>query len=146
MEKIEKEIAELNVIIKEASEKVSNLEKLAKNSSFNYEEAEKLFLGLANGLKLKYEPNKITHYNEKGEWVIKEKYENGYILFSYYKFWQKFENIFGNNYEEIKEFLSGMVLKYMKIDGLTPKSFSLAINILVSKYMKIDGLTVRSGL
>ena len=120
MEKIEKEIAELKSVIKEASEKVSNLEKSVKNSGSKNEEAEKLFLELVNGLKVEYEPNKINHYNENGEWVILENHKNGYIWFSYYRFWEKFKSIFGDNYEEIKEFLRGMVSKHMKIDGLTP--------------------------
>ena len=43
-----RQLQQLKSVIKEVSEKVSNLEKLAKNSSSKYEKAEKLFLELAN--------------------------------------------------------------------------------------------------
>ena len=120
-EQIQKEITELKSVIKEASNKVELLEKSLKEKDLSKtEKGEKLFLELIQGLRAEYRPEKIIHYNENNVWVIEEEYETGCIWFSNTRFWEKFKPIFGDNYDEIRDFLKGMVPKHMKIEGLTP--------------------------
>ena len=133
MEKFEKEITELKFVIKEASEKVSNLENLVKNGGTKYEEKEKLFLELVNGLEVRYENGKINHYNKNGKWVIEEDYKNGYIWFSYSEFWVKIIPLFSDKYIEIFEFLKNMTSKYMKINKLTPFDDSVHVDYFFNK-------------
>ena len=145
MKNVEKEITELKSVIKEASNKVELLEKSLKETDLSKcERGEKLFVESIQGLKAEYTPEKITHYNKDGEWVIEEDYETGRIWFSYTRFWEKFKPIFGDNYIEIRDFLRGMVSKHMKIEELTPFDGYKIPSKEVSKHMKIEELTPSS--
>ena len=85
-----------------------------------YEEAEKLFLDLINqGLVIKVDGNKVTHYDKNGKWVIERYKKSKYFYFSYYRFWIKFASIVGNNNQEINDFINSMLDKHLGLCGYT---------------------------
>ena len=111
-EEILKQLDKVKQMVVENEVKESNKQK--------YEEAEKLFLDLINqGLVIKVDGNKVTHYDKNGKWVINQDKEDKVLWLNYHRFWIKFESIFGDSYQEIKVFLNGMVNKHLGLSVYT---------------------------
>ena len=114
-----------NITKAEALKKIDELRKFVTNldsKETKEVEMEKLFLELVNqGLTLKIDSNveEIHYYNEDNDLIISIELKNKKVWFDYDQFWSKFKSKFDLNYQQIKEFLNGMVGKHLNCNGFT---------------------------
>ena len=109
----------------ESLKKIAELEQYIKNldSKESKEvEMEKLFLELMNQgltLKINSERNRINYFDKDNYWIVSIELKNQVVWFDYDQFWSKFKSKFDLSYQQIKEFLNGMVGKHLNCNGFT---------------------------
>ncbi len=64
-------------------------------------------------------PNNLFWFDKDGKYICEYDWKRNYFWFSYSKVWSVFETEFSPNYQEIKEFLNGMVEEHFKLKGVT---------------------------
>ena len=97
----------------------------------NLEEAEKLFLEIITGMEFypqQFHPNSVC-WKKNGEVIFEQDFKNKYLLCDYDEVWSEFEPFFSklepfydNNYNEVRKFIGGMVVKHLKWEGLTSEA------------------------
>ena len=91
----------------------------------NIDEKEKLFLELTylDDLEIKFdfiEYKEYIFYFYKDDYLFYQDKKNMKFYINYYKIWSVFESKFNINYEEIREFMKGMIDKHFNLKDYTP--------------------------
>jgi hypothetical protein len=104
---------------------------------------EERFLGLINGLQLKFDFEKYRDrlFFFRGDEVWLEydlKYK--YLWVSHEK-WEVFENEYSMDYDEIQTFIKNMVGRHFNLKGVTPQRLTADFNTLVERHFNLKGVT-----
>jgi hypothetical protein len=98
---------------------------LIENFNNKEKEMEEFFLQLShiNELDIKFnfiEYKDTLFYLYKNKCLFDQDKKTMYFYINYDKIWSVFEKEFSLNYQEIKDFMSGMVEKHFKLKDYTP--------------------------
>jgi hypothetical protein len=85
-------------------------------------------------------PNSIFYMIDDKIYMDQDK-KTKLIWIRYDGFWSVFVSEFGYNWQETKELLKGMLERYLKIEGYTPKEDYITYIKMLERYLKIEGYT-----
>lgn len=100
---------------------------------------EERFYKLIQGLILKEDkkefPGNIFYFKGDKFWLEYNE-KNRYVWVRYDGFWDVFEEDYGLGYQEIKDFLKGMLESHFKWEGVTPISLSNIFRDMLEEHFK----------
>jgi len=108
---------------------------------------EQRFLELISGIDIhqpkvdfqKY-PNSLFWFDKDGIFICEYDWKNNYFWFHYLKVWSVFETEFNLTYQEIRNFLSGMVEEHFKMKGVTTAWCRCGRRRPVEEHFKMKGV------
>ena len=140
---------EINSKIEDLKYEIKKLEQLVNKPEVDKEKemSDFLFSMLNKTIREMTDERIITHYRASdNEWLFQQDYKNGYLWVRYSLIWNVFENKFGLNYEQIRDFISAWVEKNTKWSGITPVARFVARFFQVEKNTKWSGITPHQAL
>jgi|ERR1035437_1388790 hypothetical protein len=104
--------------------------------------AENFFVGFLNDHKIRMsdEYPGYVFYVKNDEIFIEHNQKNGNLWVSYKQIWSVFETKYGYNYIEIRELITHVVWKHLKLKDVTPANKSSCVT-LVWKHLKLKDVT-----
>ena len=84
------------------------------------QEMSDLLFGMINKCERHMTGDRRVTYYKNDEWVIQQDYKNGYLWISYSLIWKVFEEKYGLNYQQIKNFIQSWVETNTEWKGLSP--------------------------
>jgi hypothetical protein len=101
---------------------------------------ENLFFELTKDIIIKYDeikyPNSIFYFKDD-ICIFKYDKNNGYFYCDYYRYWSKFYEKFGFNYNQISDLTKDMVEKHFNLKGVTPNTNSFTMVTRVEKHFNL---------
>ena len=118
---------------------------LIENFNNKEKEMEEFFLQLShiNELDIKFnfiEYKDTLFYLYKNKCLFDQDKKTMYFYINYDKIWSVFEKEFSLNYQEIKDFMSGMVEKHFKLKDYTPNHGNIKWLWMGRETFQIKGL------
>jgi len=115
--------SEINSKIEDLKSEIKKLEQLVNKPEINKEKemSDFLFSMLNKTIREMTDERNVTYYRASDhEWLFQQDYKNGYLWVRYTLIWNVFENKFGLNYNQIRDFISAWVKKNTEWRGLAP--------------------------